>query len=201
MKLATKTGMMILAIGMVFFFTGCVVEDSSSPDCYSDCCYDNCGYINPPPPIEEWVALGDWNTLEVGGYCCSSGCDDTCGYSDEVASYDTLYLDGYYDYNLVDLRVQYDLINWSGKTVSTWVTLCDDYGCEDVWYDNIYPYEEIRDWAYNPVLDSAMSDFDDCVYLFGDGCTFDYWIDVYLGEECTCADITVDYYYEGLYVY
>ena len=178
----------VIAIGM----TACIEVDNHDA---VDSCLDY-NYV----PVREWVPLGPGsNFLDVGiGYADPF---PGCGWFEEVSSWDTLYLDGYYDYYLMDLRLNYVLTNWGNYTTRVWVDLCAYGICDEVIYIDLLPGEQIWDRAPNPVLDTAMADFNDCYNIYGDYCRLEFDIDVYVGEECTISPVTLDYYYDGLYVY
>ncbi|MFO8057246.1 MAG: hypothetical protein R6V10_08135 [bacterium] len=183
-------GFLVLFVGM---FSGCFqVEDDDD-----DTCCDSGGCA----VVEEWHMVGPaFHTLSVGDDCGCGGCSD-CSWYEEVGSWDTLVFSGDHDYNLVDLRFNYTVTNWGDYTTSVWVSLCDYYGCEDVLYMDIPAGEVISGREINPVLDTALTEFYDCLDLYGSACYMEYDVDVYLGEECTCSDVTLDYFYDGLYVY
>ncbi len=194
MKRSINIAVTVLAALTLFFMSGCFsVEEDEDDYC--------CGGGSGASVVEEWYMLGpDFNTLSVGNNCGCGGCYD-CTWFEETVSWDTLILSGDYDYNLVDLQFNYTVTNWGNYTTSVWVTLCDYYGCEDVLYMDVYPGEVISGRAINPVLDTALDEFYTCLDLYGRACYMEYDVDVYLGEECACSNVTLDYFYDGLYVY
>jgi len=187
MKGVKLLGLAILGFGLLF--SGCTVEEADS------CCYD------PGRPAgSAWFVMGsDWLDLSVGGGC-GSGYYIGCGWYQESLAWDTIFLSGW-DKDLVDLQFNYTLTNWGNVSTRVWVTLCDYLGCEDVIYTDLDPGEVIWARVPNPVLDTALADFYDCLYYYGDFCYLEYDIDVYLGQECACSPVTLHYYYEGLFVY
>ena len=198
MKRVAKLLLMLLLGLSITFAGGCIWTTEDDDD---DCCYSDEYDYDPYIPVEEWYVVGPaLTTLSVGNYCgCGSSCS-SCGWFEEDFMWDTLFL-SCYDYDMVDLQFNYTITNWGYRTTSVWVTLCDYLGCEDVFYGDVYPGETLWGRDPNPVLDSVLDAFDDCLYYYGDACYLEYEIDVYLGEECQCSPVTLDYYYEGLYVY
>lgn len=181
--MATK-GILAAMAALMIFGIGCTVVDD-------DCCEEVVYY-------QYWEAYGpDINTLEVGGECCVNSCTT---WSDYDWSIDTLgFTPG--DADLVDLQLDYTLTNWGNQTTLVWVSLCDDIGCEDVIEIELLPGEVYWERTPNPVLDSAMDEYFDCLYYFDDYCWLDYEVEVWLGEEYTCVPVTMDYNYEALYMY
>lgn len=208
MKGIFKAALVVMGAMAMVFTAGCW-DYSDDPGYDTNCCAPPpppcCA---PPQPIEEWYALTDWYTLEVGeecaggcGFCqLSPACGDCCTWHDSAYAVDTLEFTCLDD-NLVDLQFHYVLSNWSNQTVPVWVQLCDDWGCEDVIAIDLWPGEVLEDQVWNPVLDSLMSELDDCFFFYGDQCYLNYSVEVDLGQDCVCAPVTVDYFYNGLYVY
>ena len=194
-----------LAVALIMS-AGCFwVEDDPEDDdeYYYDtyCCYDPPPPPPPPVVVEEWYVCGaDWNTLNVGEECAC--CPEPCGgcWVDYDYSYDNLELT-WLDDAIVDLQFNYTLTNWGNRTTTVWVTLCDDIGCEEVIGIDLLPGEVFWSRDPNPVLDSLLDEYYDCLWFWGDLCYFDYDVEVYLDQECTCSPVTLDYFYEGLYVY
>lgn len=205
-----KIFLVIMGVVLVLGFGCTVVEEDSrggGGDDYYVCCQEP--LIEIIEVEEVWERCGaDFNTLYVGDECAGDvGCElypstsnPCCSYSDVDYSLDTLELSGW-DEHLLDLQFNFSLTNWSNESTLVWVTLCDEIGCEDVIEIELFPNEVYWDRLPNPVLDTALGDFDDCLWLWGDFCYLEYDIDVYLGEECTCSPVTLDYYYDGYYVY
>ena len=203
-KMARKLLLALLA-AMLMVSGGCiwVDEDDDDDEGYFDtyCCYEE----PPPVVIEEWYVCGaDWTTLEVGEECacggCFNACCDCCTWVDYDYSVDTLEL-SWLDEAIVDLQFNYTLTNWGNYTTTVWVTMCDAIGCEGVIGIDILPGEVIGGRVPNPVLDTLLDEYYDCLWFWGDLCYFDYDVEVYLDQECTCSPVTLDYFYEGLYVY
>ena len=155
--------------------------------------------------------MTDLYTLYVGEEC-AGGCGNYCsGYSPQCGtSCCTWYDDDYYvnslefsclDDNLTDLQFNFTLTNWGYETTPVWVSLCDDQGCVDVLYIELYPGEVYSDQVKNAVLDSAMYDLAQCFATYGNFCDMYYNIEVDLGQECVCSPVTLDYYINGLYLY
>jgi hypothetical protein len=198
-----KKTLVIALTAVIAVSAGCIWhEDDPEDDGYYY--HDGCCYYDPGPVVEYWEVCGDdLNTLYVGEECGCGGCDpcfECCTFSDYDYSIDTIYLDSW-DEALVDLQLNYTITNWGYDATYVWVTLCDEVGCEDVIETDLYPGEVYYGRAPNPVLDTALDEFYDCLWFWGDLCWFDYDIEVYVGEECTCSPVTLDYYFEGLYVY
>ena len=199
-KIMVMALMMIVAVSV-----SCIVhEDNHEDDDHGYYYTDDCCYYDPAP-VEYWdVCSADITTISIGEQCdcgdCMAPCADCCSFSDYDYSLDTLHLSAW-DASMIDLQFNFTLTNWGYETTYVWVSICDEIGCEDVIELALYPGEVYWDRMPNPVLDTAYDEFQDCLWFWGDQCAFDYDIDVYVGEECTCSPVTLDYFYEGLFVY
>jgi hypothetical protein len=189
---------LVLGILSVFliFSANCIVVDEDDGHGHDSV------VIIDPGPVEYWYMFGDEsNVLDVGEGCGICPCTDTgcCDYFDTDYSFDTIEMTVWDEY-IVDLQFNFVLTNWGSETTTAWVSLCDDLGCEDVIEIDLLPGEVYWDRLPNPVLDSVLDEYFDCLFDFGDACWMFYDVEVYLGEDCTCTPVSLDYYYEGLYV-
>lgn len=203
MKGNLKKAMLVLAGVLLMFAGGCVVDgsDLDGPSvggggCGGGCCDSGC-YSGP---TDEWYALTYIWTLEVGAGC-GGGCGyECCPYSDVDWAIDTLEFTSF-DEELVDLQLNFTLTNWSYYTTPVWVSLCDDLGCETVLAFDLFPGEVYSDQVNSAILDTALSDLSDCFFLYGDFCSMTYDVEIDLGQDCVCSPVTLDYFYNGYYVY
>jgi hypothetical protein len=187
MKNFIKIAVLMVITGTMALSGGCFFDDD-----YDD--HHDVVYVYDTPPVADPY----FNTLDVGLDC---GCGDLCGcgFTDVDYSIDVMELSSY-DWDLIDLQFAFTLTNWGAFETPVWVMLCDELGCEDVVVVNLLPGEVYTDSVINPVLDTLMLEFDDCLAIWGDACYMEYEIEVYLGEDCVCSPITMDYYYEGFYL-
>jgi hypothetical protein len=211
MKLSGYKGLVGVISVILGLAQGCVVVDDTSDDDY-ECCYygwEDCCYGGGYAGWYELEAYYDENPLYVGQNCgcCgagageSSSCTDCCTYSEEAVSYDTIYLDPYWDAGLDEIEFCYQLNNYGNYSTYVYVDLCDYYSgsqeCFNVIELTLGPGECFEECVNNETLDTALLEFlSTC-----SGCIFEYDIDVYLGEECTCTPVSLDYYYDGYYLY
>ncbi len=159
------------------------------------------GHDHDDALIEQWYPINPSNNLLwVGGDCSGWDAAAGCTWLDEDWSTDTIELTSF-DSNLIDLQFNYVLTNWGDEPTFVWIMLCDDLGCEDVIEVELWPGEEIFERVVNPVLDTALWDYYDCLDYWGGECWMYYDLEVVLGQDCTCSDVTLDYYYDGLYQY
>ncbi|HUT54343.1 MAG TPA: hypothetical protein VM658_13220 [bacterium] len=194
MKRIRNKGTMVMAAALLLIMGGCVWTNDPGSDDSDGYCYT----CDAPPPIEVWDQCGAGsNTLIVGSPC---GCGQCCGLDDLDYSVDTVWLDSW-DSNIVDMRLHYTLTNWGGDVAPVNVWLCDYLGCVDVISIDLYPYEVYEDYPYNLVLDSLLDEYFDCLWTWGDSCVLDYDVEVDLEEQCSCSTVTLDYSYQGLFVY
>ena len=202
MKTLTRNLFLALLAAMLLVSGGCIWVDEDDDADEEEYYYDPyCCYEPPPVVIEEWYVCGaDWTTLEVGEECACGACCDCCTWTDFDFSFDTIGL-SWVDEDIVDLQFNYTLTNWGNRSTTVWVTMCDAIGCEEVIGIDIFPGEVIGGRTPNPVLDTLLDEYYDCLWFWGDQCYFDYDVEIYLDQECTCSPVTLDYFYEGLYVY
>lgn len=193
MKKMINIAALVLMVALLALMGSCVWSEADD-DCGEDCCTD-CAPPPPPPPppVQVWEQLGPDTTLAVSGVCGG------CGFDEDV-SYDTIELTSWDD-AIADLQFNFRLDNYSDQSASVSVTLCDYLGCEDVISIALFPYETYYDMVPNPVLDTLLDEYYDCLYTWGDACVLDYDVDVYLDQQCSCEPVSMTYSYEGLYVY
>ena len=198
MKGIRNKGLVVMAAAMLLLLGGCVWTDDSSSDGSDDYCYTCYDPPPPPPPVYVWDQCGPGdNTLVVGGSC---GCGECCGAGDFDYSVDTIWLDSW-DSNIVDLQFHFTLTNWGGDVAPVDVWLCDYIDCQPLISIDLYPYEVYQDRQISPVLDWLLNDYYDCLQTWGDSCVLGYDVEVDLDEQCSCSPVTLDYHYDGLFVY
>jgi hypothetical protein len=193
MKGIRNNGMALAAAAFLMMTAGCIVTDNSSTDS------NGCDTCNAPPPlVYVWDQVGPSEyTLMVGGSCGCGECPDP---GDEDYIVDTIELDSW-DSNIVDLQFHYTLTNWSGDVAPVDVWLHDWQGWVPLLSIDLYPYEVYEARQISPVLDSLLDAYYDCLWDYGNACVLDYDVQVDLYGYDSCIPVTMDYYYEGQFVY
>ena len=189
---ANKIMVVLMGLIVTAMLGACHIEDTDD----DDCCTETVTYV------EVWEDLAEpaENTLFVGSACDVVCTTEECYPSDYDYSVDTLEFD-VYDENIVDLQLDYTLTNYSDQNVFVWVDMCDEIGCENVIEIELFPGETWSERIYNPVLDTTLDEYYDCLYDYGSSCWMLDEVEVWFGEEYTCVPVSLDYHYEGLYVY
>jgi len=185
-----KKGIWVLIAVLALAGAGCIIHQ------------DNGGGGGGGGSNAGWYMLTPDTNLVVGEQCPVTCLPDLCaGFHDTDVYYDSLYLSDM-DYGLDDIHLNYAVENQGNDVTDITVTLCDDYGCEEVAYlPAMQPGEYFQESIDSQVLNSAMADYYDCIHYYGDYCSLNYNIDVYVDEDGACSYNAFDYYFEGYYLF
>jgi hypothetical protein len=184
MKRANK-GIWVLIAIFALWTAGCVVHKDGNGGSCNDCGGSDAGWYSLTPETELAV-----------GQMCPLGFPDQDFYPDYIELSDA-------DYGLDRINMNYYIENVGPVDTDITITLCDDYGCEDVAFiQALMPGEHFSATIDDSeVLDSAMDEFWYCLDNYGDYCSMTYDIDVYVYEDFACSPVYVDYYFTGLYLW